>query len=98
MSRPMRPIIGLSGRPLPESLVHFFPASTVFHKPLPAPPPLKPQGVRRRWYDAANRILGLDASIATSVKPVSLSTKLVFVHVLPPSVVLNRPRSGLGPN
>ena len=53
MSRPMRPMIGLSGRPLPVSFVHVLPASVVFHRPLPGPPPLKPHGVRRRWYDAA---------------------------------------------
>ena len=44
-SRPMRPIIGLSGRPLPVSFVQALPPSVVFHSPLPAPPPLKPHGV-----------------------------------------------------
>ena len=98
MSIPMRPIIGLSGRPLPVSFVHFLPPSVVFHSPLPGPPPLKPHGTRRRWYEAAKRMFGFDGSITTSVKPVSLSMKFVFVQVFPPSIVLNRPRSGFGPN
>ncbi len=53
MSSPMRPMIGLAGRPLPVNFVHVLPASTVFQMALPGPPPLKPQGCRRRWYDAA---------------------------------------------
>ena len=46
-------MIGLVGRPLPVSFVQVLPASVVFQMPLPGPPPLKPHGVRRRWYDAA---------------------------------------------
>jgi hypothetical protein len=64
------------------------PASSVRQMPLPAPPPLKPHGCRRRWYDDANRVLGLVGCITTSMKPVSLSMNFVFVQVLPPSLVL----------
>src|SRR6266542_4930827 len=98
MSRPMRPMIGLGGRPLPVSFVHDLPPSLVFHNPLPGPPPLNPHGVRRRWYDAAMRTLGFDGSITMSVNPVFSSTNFVFVHVFPPSVVLKTPRSWFGPN
>ncbi len=88
MSMPMRPMMGLSGSPLPVSLVQVLAPSVVFQIPLPGPPPLKPQGCRRRWYDAANSTFGLVGCITNSVKPVSLSMNLVFVQVLPPSVVL----------
>src|SRR3954471_9254302 len=47
-SRPMRPMIGLVGRPLPLIFVHVLPASVVFQMPLPAQPPLNPHGWRRR--------------------------------------------------
>ena len=47
-SRPIRPRIGLSGRPLPVSFVHALPPLVVFQMPLPGPPPLKPHGWRRR--------------------------------------------------
>jgi hypothetical protein len=49
----MRPMMGLPGRPLPVSRVHVFAPSVVFQIALPGPPPLKPHGCRRRWYDAA---------------------------------------------
>ena len=88
MSMPMRPMIGLSGSPLPVSRVQVFAPSVVFQSPLPGPPPLKPQGWRRRWYDAASSTFGFEGSMTTSVNPVSLSMNLVFVQVLPPSVVL----------
>src|SRR5574338_136860 len=42
MSSPMRPMIALSGRPLPVTFVHVFPASVVFQMALLGPPPLKP--------------------------------------------------------
>src|SRR5438093_3584943 len=98
ISSPMRPMMGLTGRPLPDSFVHVFAPSVVFHKPLPGPPPLKPQGVRRRWYDAAMSTSGFDGFMATSVNPVFSSMNFVFVQVLPPSVVLYSPRSWFGPN
>src|SRR5581483_10160333 len=37
------------GRPLPVSFVHVRPASSVFQRALPGPPPLKQQPLRRRW-------------------------------------------------
>src|SRR5271157_3144821 len=86
------------GQPGPSSLVQVSPPSVVFHRPLFGPPPLNPHHVRRREYEAAYTVLGLEGSIATSVNPVSLSMNLDFFQVLPPSTVLYRPRSGLGPN
>src|ERR1051326_6746113 len=65
--------------------------------PLPGPPPLKPHAVRCRWYIAAQRFCGLLGSITISVALVFSSTYSVFVHVLPPSVVMNTPRSAFGP-
>ena len=53
----MRPI-SPSGRPF-VSFVQVAPPSIVFHRPLPGPPPLKPKGVRRRWYEAAYSVSGL---------------------------------------
>src|SRR5688572_736781 len=47
-STAMRPYVP-GGSPLPVSLVHVRPASSVFHSALPGPPPLKQQPVRRRW-------------------------------------------------
>ena len=88
MSMPMRPMIGLSGRPLPVSFVQVFAPSVVFQMALPGPPPLKPHGCRRRWYDAAKSTFGFVGCITRSVKPVSSSMNFVFVQVLPPSVVL----------
>src|SRR6185369_7237502 len=86
-SRPMRPR-SPSGRPPPSSFFQVLPASIVFQIPLPGPPPLKPKLVRRRWYEAAYRILLSDESIARSVKPVFSSMNLTLFHVFPPSVVL----------
>src|SRR5512135_2460173 len=60
ISSPMRPMIGLFGNPVPASFVHVLPASTVFQIALPGPPPLNPQATRRRWYDAANSVFGLE--------------------------------------
>src|ERR1051325_11411958 len=94
----MRPMIGLVGSPLPANFVQVLPASTVFQMPLPGPPPLKPHGTRRRWYDAAYSVFGFDGSITTSVNPVFSSMNFVFVQVAPPSVVLYSPRSLFGPN
>src|SRR5215813_12848971 len=86
------------GQPSPSSFAQVLPPSVVFHSALFGPPPLKPHQVRRREYDAAYTVLGFCGSIATSVNPVSLSMNFTFFQVLPPSVVLYRPRSGLGPN
>src|SRR5258706_1140563 len=65
--------------------------------PLPGPPPLKPHALRWRWYIAAYSVSGVRGSITRSVAPVLSSTNSDFVHVAPPSVVLNTPRSALGP-
>ena len=56
-------MIGLSGSPLPVSFVQVFAPSVVFQMPLPGPPPLKPHGCRRRWYEAAKSTFGFDGSI-----------------------------------
>src|SRR5262245_52115056 len=96
-SSPMRPSTP-SGKPLPSSFVHVLPASAVFQIAVPGPPPLKPQEVRRRWYDAAYRVFVSTGSITMSVKPVSSSMNLTLAQVLPPSVVLYIPRSLFGPN
>src|SRR5215470_10574483 len=93
----MRPTSPSVGRPF-VSLVQVAPPSIVFQIALPGPPPLYPNGVRRRWKEAAYSVSGLSGSMATSTKPVFSSTNLVLVQVLPPSVVLKRPRSLLGPH
>ena len=83
----MRPSIP-SGKPPPVMRAQFLPASVLFHRPLPGPPPLKPHGTRRRWYDAAYSVFASNGSMTMSVKPVSVSIVFTAAHVLPPSIVL----------
>src|SRR6185437_8137701 len=64
--------------------------------PLSGPAGRKPYSRRSRSSAAAYSTSGSDGSMTTSVKPVYLLMDLVFVQVLPPSVVLNKPRSPPG--
>src|SRR6185312_13477862 len=66
--------------------------------PLPGPPLENDQWLRDICHIPAYITKGLAGSIVMLIAPVSLSTKRIFFHVLPPSVVLNTPRSGLGAN
>src|SRR6516165_2677187 len=97
MSSEMRPSEPV-GRPGLERRVHVSPASVDFQMPLPGPPPFMQHALRRRWYVEAYRILALVGSITRSFAPVSSSTVRTAFHVLPPSVVLNTPRSPPGPH
>src|SRR5688500_1492880 len=63
--------------------------------PLPGPPPTKPHDARRRSYVAAHSVLGFDGSTIRAVAPTPGLRYSVFVHDLPPSGVMNTPRSGL---
>jgi hypothetical protein len=47
---------------------------------------------------AANSLFGLPGSVARSAAPVRGSTYSTFLQVLPPSVVLNTPRSAFSPH
>ena len=91
---PMRPL-SPAGNPL-SALLQVTPASVDLKRPLPGPPPLNANPLRRRWYVAAKSTLASRGSIAISVAPVSESTNSVLVHVRPASVVLNAPRSIVG--
>ncbi len=62
------------------------------------PPLMMSQPLRKPRYIPAYTSFGFDMLIATTRAPVSLFTKSVFFHVLPPSAVLNTPRSAFGPN
>src|SRR4030095_6252037 len=69
--------------PLADGAVGIRPAERDFHP------------LRRKSHIAANMISGLLGSISTSVQPVERFAPLrTSCHVLPPSVVLYRPRSG----
>src|SRR5215831_20764184 len=60
-----------------------------------APPDRYSQPLRRKSHIAANMVSGLLGSISTSVQPVDRFAPFkTSCHVLPPSVVLYRPRSG----
>src|SRR3954464_5104472 len=60
-----------------------------------APPDRYSQPLRRKSHIAANMTSGLLGSISTSVQPVERFAPFrTCCHVLPPSVVLYKPRSG----
>ena len=66
--------------------------------PDPSPPELKNQGSLLCSQSAAINLLGLFGSITKSATPVLLFANSIFCQVLPPSVVLNTPRSGCSPH
>src|SRR6184192_2441619 len=95
---------GFFGKPLFASgviSVQVFPPSVERNNPLAegavglSPPERYSQPLRRKSHIAANMISGFVGSIARSVQPVERFDPLrTWFHVLPPSVVLYRPRSG----
>src|SRR5881409_892027 len=95
---------GFFGKPLLASgviSVQVFPPSMERNNPLAegavglSPPERYSQPLRRKSHIAANMMSGLVGSIFTSVQPVERFAPLrTCCHVLPPSVVLYRPRSG----
>src|SRR5487761_14979 len=66
--------------------------------PLPGPPLENVQCLRDIRHIEAYSTLGLDGSIAMLMAPVPSFTYRIFFQVLPPSAVLNTPRSGLDAN
>src|SRR5205807_3563510 len=99
----MRPY-GFLGKPLLVSVVisvQVLPPSVERNNPLAegavgiAPPERYSQPLRRKSHIAANMISGLLGSISTSVQPVERFAPFrTCCHVLLPSVVFYRPRSG----
>src|SRR5436189_5696543 len=95
---------GFFGKPLFASVVisvQVLPPSVERKNPLAegavgiAPPERYSQPLRRKSHIAANMASGLLGSISTSVHPVERFAPFkTCCHVLPPSVVLYRPRSG----
>src|SRR5215471_12533460 len=91
----------------PLALVEFnsvqvAPPSVLLNRPLPlgafgpSPPDLKVQPFRRKSHIPAKMVLELAGSIETLEQPVeALVPFKILDHVLPPSVVLYRPRSSL---
>src|SRR5437867_4532737 len=95
---------GFFGKPLFASgviSVQVFPPSVERNNPLAegaaglSPPERYSQPLRRKSHIVANIISGFVGSIARSVQPVERFAPLrTCCHVLPPSVVLYRPRYG----
>src|SRR2546429_4062964 len=95
---------GFFGKPLFASAVisvQVVPPSVEWNNPLAesavglSPPERYSQPLRRKSHIATNMISGFVGSIARSVQPVERFAPLrTCCHVLPPSVVLYRPRSG----
>src|SRR5215813_5907952 len=75
---------------------HVSPPSVDLKRPLPGPPLDIWYSIRYASQSAANITFGLRRSICTSTAPVLLSRNSLRCHVLPPSVLLYRPRSSLG--
>src|SRR5438105_1828480 len=85
-ARPIRPY-GSCGRPLPVRRCHVAPPLVDLYNPLPGPPLLELQPVRRYCHIAAYIVFGVLFDVARSAAPVSLSMKSVLFQVLPPSAV-----------
>src|SRR5260370_42045231 len=91
----MRPIS--FGKPF-VSLFHVRPPSIDLYTP-PFSLPLRcVHGLRSKLHIPAYRMLGFVGSISRSATLCWLSMYRVLVHDLPPSVVINTPRSSLVPN
>ena len=95
---PIFPISAFGIPGLLVSSVQVSPASVDFHNPLRPPPASMPHGERWNFHIAAYMIRGLVGSMERSVAPVESLMNKIFFQVLPPSMVRNTPRSGLGPN
>src|SRR5436309_15858015 len=99
----MRPY-GFLGKPLLVSVVisvQVLPPSVDRNNPLaegevgPSPPERYSHPLRRKSHTLANIMSAFVGSIVTSVQPVERFGPLrICVHVLPPSEVLEMPRSG----
>src|SRR6476469_1036405 len=92
---PMRPTTpeGMPG--LRVISVHVSPPSVDLNRPLPGPPLDIWYSTRYASHRAAKITFGFFRSRARSTAPVLLSRNRVFFHVLPPSALLNTPRSAL---
>src|SRR5581483_2125654 len=95
-ARPMRPRSTVGSPAL--SFVQLAPPSVERYRALSGPPSMSVQTCRRRWYAAAISTSGLRGSSTTSVTPVFSLMDSTHFQVLPPSVVLYRPRSPPGPH
>src|SRR5437762_6601813 len=91
---PMRSIAPL-GRPR-VNLFHVVPPSVDLYSAVSAPPLSKYHAQRRNVYIPAYTMFAFVGSMSTSEHPVRLFLKSTLCHALPPSVVLNNPRSSFG--
>src|SRR5687767_14469525 len=88
----------VAGRPgFFVSSVQVLPPSVVLNRPPPGPPLESEWGVRNTSQNPAYRTSGFFASIVKSTAPVFSFRNRTRFQILPPSVVLNTPRSGFGP-
>src|SRR5258705_152969 len=96
MSKLMRPFV-VSGSPPPFTSVHVFPASVDFQSAEPGPPLYRKYGPRTRSQLDAHTTSGLLGSSCTSTNPALSLTKFTSSQVVPPLVLLYKPRSRFGP-
>jgi hypothetical protein len=99
IARPILPV-GPSGSPF-VSFCHVRPASVDLKMPPFGPPLRNLFGYRRRSQNVTYSTFGFLGSIRSSLAPVRASSGRPFVslvHVVPPSLVLNRPRSPVWPH
>src|SRR6185369_7009408 len=85
------------GRPLPERRFQVTPPSVDLNKPLPGPPLSRPHVCISSGHMPAYKTFGLFGSISRCAQPLFSSVNSTRVHVLPPSVVRNTPRSACAP-
>ena len=77
--------------------VQVSPPSVDLKSPLPGPPLDIWYSIRYASHSDAYITLGFLRSIDMSTAPVLPSRKSTFLQLVPPSVLLNTPRSSLGP-
>src|SRR6185437_552393 len=93
---PIRPITPVGNPALRVISVQWSPPSVVLKSPLPGPPLDICHDVLYACHSAAYRTSGWFGSMDRSIAPLLSSRYSTFRHVLPPSTLLNTPRSAFG--
>src|SRR5205809_6006132 len=95
VASPMRPIMPFGSPGACVISVQFWPPSVDLNNPEPGPPLDIVYSLRNASHNAAYMTLGFERSIEMSMAAVLSSRKSTFFQLLPPSVLLKTPRSGL---